>query len=201
MNHAPLHQRAFNRSLELLSDAVGHWQLRRIGVQLGEGVRTMGLPIVSRHAESSIELGARVVLCSASRWTALGVAHPVVLRTLRTGARLRIGGATGISGGSICAAVAVDIGERCLIGADVLISDTDFHPVEPVGRHGNANWAEIGCRPVRIGNNVFIGSRAVILKGVDIGDGSVIGAGAVVTRSVPANSIAAGNPARVIRTL
>ena len=55
--------------------------------------------------------------------------------------------------------------------------------------------------PIKLGNNVFIGNNAIILPGVTIGENSVIGAGSVVTKSIPANSVAAGNPCRVIRTL
>jgi acetyltransferase-like isoleucine patch superfamily enzyme len=112
---------------------------------------------------------------------------------------LRIGRDTGISGGSFCAAVALHIGERCLIGADVTISDTDFHAIEPEGRSTHTGWSRIRSAAVRIGNDVFIGARAVILKGVEIGDGAVIGAGSVVTRSVPPRGLAVGNPARCIR--
>lgn len=193
--------RAFDRGLQLASHALGMAQARAAGVQLAAGVRFMGPPIIGRCAASSIALGERVVLCSWSRWTALGVSHPVVLRTLTPGATIRIGRDTGISGGSFCAAVGLDIGERCLIGADVMISDTDFHAIAPEGRHANADWALIRSERVRIGNDVFIGARSVILKGVEIGDGAVIGAGSIVTRSVPARSVAAGNPAVVLREI
>jgi maltose O-acetyltransferase len=75
--------------------------------------------------------------------------------------------------------------------------DSDFHALSPeLRREGLPATA-----PVHIEENVFIGSGVRILKGVTIGSGSVIGSGAVVTRSVPERSVAAGNPARVIRTL
>lgn len=174
---------------------VGARSLRYAGVDVAAGVQALGRPIVERFADSIITIGARTVLCSAARWTALGVSHPLILRTLRPGARIRIGAETGISGGSICAVSSVEIGSRCLLGADVVIVDTDFHAIEPRGRRSNTDWSLIGCAPVHIGDDVFIGARAVILKGVSIGDGAVIGAGAVVTRSVPEGIIVAGNPA------
>lgn len=183
------------------SELLGRRGLRRAGVELASGVRALGSPIVECAPGSGIEIGDRVVLCSSSRWTALGVAHPVVLRTLQPGARIRIGADTGISGASICAAMSVQIGSRCLLGADVLVADTDFHAVEPSGRRFNTNWAEIGCAPVRIGDDVFVGARAVILKGVCVGNGAVVGAGAVVTRSVPPGAIVAGNPAVAVGTV
>jgi maltose O-acetyltransferase len=78
--------------------------------------------------------------------------------------------------------------------------DTDFHPLSPVNRI-SAKAEDASCAPVFIGRNVFVGANSLILKGVTIGDNSVIGAGSVVTSSIPENVIAAGNPCRVIRAL
>lgn len=89
----------------------------------------------------------------------------------------------------------VTIGPDALIGTNVEITDSDFHGVDPARRRGNRH--EVA--PVTIGRNVWIGSNARILKGVTIGDNSVIGNGSVVTRDVPADVVAAGVPARVIR--
>ena len=193
--------RVVDKLLLVSAHAMGVARARAAGVDVSAGVRLMEPAIIGRCAGSSITLDEHVVLCSWSRWTALGVSHPIVLRTLFPGATLRIGRNTGISGGSFCAAVTLEIGERCLIGADVMVSDTDFHAIEPEGRNTNADWALIRSRKVRIGNDVFIGARSVILKGVEIGDGAVIGAGSVVTRSIPARTIAAGNPARCLREI
>jgi acetyltransferase-like isoleucine patch superfamily enzyme len=197
MNWERLPERVEDKLAQLVTNALGRRRLKRAGVELAASARAMGRPVVSRCADSRIVVEEGVVLCSASRWTALGVAHPVVLRTLQPGAVLHIGRDTGISGGSFCAARSLRIGQRCLIGADVLIADTDFHALAPALR--DAGWDAIGCAPVHIGDDVFIGARAVILKGVRIGDGAVVGAGAVVTRSVPAGAVVAGNPAMVVR--
>lgn len=147
-----------------------------------------------------VTIGDRVNLCSSSRFTALGVARPVILRTLSAGATLAIGKDSGLSGTTICAALSVRIGERCLLGADVMITDTDFHQLSPVGRRYSS---EMNARtePVEIEDDVFIGARVIILPGVRIGVGSVVGAGSVVTRDIPAYSVCVGNPARVIRNL
>jgi acetyltransferase-like isoleucine patch superfamily enzyme len=188
-------------ALMKLNLPLARWRIRLAGARCAATVRALGTPIVHCSPGSSLEIEDDVVLCSWSRWTALGVAHPVILRTLRSGARLRIGRGTGISGGSFCAAIELDIGERCLIGADVVISDTDFHALTPAGRRNDADWSQIASAAVRIGNDVFVGTRVTILKGLEIGDGAVIGAGAVVTRSVPAGAIVAGNHARVVGTI
>lgn len=166
---------------------------------MGPGVKVMRQPIFERVEGSRIDVGARSVLCSDPSGTALGVRAPVILRTLANGASIEIGDDAGISGGVICAAVLVRIGQRCLIGADCMIFDTDFHPSEPENRrYAKPDWPRIS-RPVVIGNDVFLGARATITKGVTIGDGAIVGAGSVVTRDVPAGAVVAGNPARILR--
>lgn len=175
--------------------------LRASGVEVAEKVQIQGWPIVSMAKDSSIKIGARCVICSDSGINALGVNHPVVLRTLSPGAEIVIGEDTGLSGGSICAAKSVQIGAGCLIGANVTLADTDFHAVNPNNRRYNKNPAEIAVAPIVIEDNVFIGADVFVVKGVRIGRNSVIGAGSVVTRDVPENAIAAGNPAKVIRLL
>lgn len=139
------------------------------------------------------------MLISVSFATALGVNHPIVLRTLSREAEIEIGSHVGISGGSICAARSIVIGDGTMIGANVTITDTDFHSLSPQRR---ADEGDMGIsNPVKIGKSVFIGTNAIILKGVNIGDNSVIGAGSIVTKSIPPNVIAAGNPCRAIRVL
>lgn len=175
--------------------------LRAAGVEMGENVQIQGWPIVSLAEDSHIRIGARCVLCSDSQINALGINHPVVLRTMRPGAEIVIGEDTGISGGSICAAGSIRIGAGCLIGANVTLADSDFHAIRPANRRYNRNPDEIAVAPIVIGDNVFIGADAFVLKGVAIGKNSVIGAGAVVTRDIPPNTIAAGNPAKVIKLI
>jgi maltose O-acetyltransferase len=91
----------------------------------------------------------------------------------------------------------IRLGEQALVGSDVVIYDSDFHDLHP-GRRRSGTPA---TAPVELGRNVFVGDRVIILKGVAIGENTVIGAGSVLVRSIPANVIAAGNPARVIRPL
>jgi acetyltransferase-like isoleucine patch superfamily enzyme len=177
-------------------------KLRRLHVHLGSGVIFYGSPIVSmEEGRGEITIGTDCVLCSVSEYTALGVNHPVVLRTLRPGAVIKIGDNTGMSGATICAAVSIVVGSNVLLGANVTIVDTDFHAVKPKDRRQNDNPDDISSKPVIIGNNVFIGMNTLVLKGSRIGENSVIGAGSIVIGEIPANVIAAGNPARVIKTL
>jgi acetyltransferase-like isoleucine patch superfamily enzyme len=88
--------------------------------------------------------------------------------------------------------MSVYIGADCKIGRDVIIMDTDQHSVD---------GDNMQVKPVCIEDRVWLGSRAMVLKGVSIGHDSVIGAGAIVTKSVPPFSVVVGPAARVIRTL
>lgn len=90
----------------------------------------------------------------------------------------------------------VRIGDNAFIGPNVSIY-TACHPLDPETRNKLVEWAE----PVTIGDNVWIGGSTTILPGVRIGNNVVIGAGSVVTRSVPDNVVVAGNPARILKSL
>ena len=172
-----------------------------MGVKLGENVRFYGLPIVRMTKGSSIRIGDRAVLCSDSRFTDLGVNHPVVLRTLGADAQIVIGNDSGISGGSLCDALSVKLGQECLLGANATITDTDFHAIKPDGHRFNISHQDIAVAAVKIEDNVFIGTGAVVLKGVCVERKGVVGAMSVVSKSVGMNEIWAGNPAVFIREI
>lgn len=125
--------------------------------------------------------------------------------------RCTVGDFTLLNGALVMAEEKIDIGSYCLISWGVGIADSDFHPLEPAQRLIDAQALapffkdrpprpKLTTAPVKICDNVWIGMNAVILKGVAIGDNSVVAAGAVVTKSVPANTIVAGNPAVVVKT-
>ena len=111
---------------------------------------------------------------------------------------IEIGDGTGMSNVMIAAHEKVSIGKDCSLGAGCKIMDTDFHALDLRDRKANINTLH---KPVKIGNGVFIGTEAIICKGVTIGDESIVGAGAVVTKNIPAGEIWAGNPAKFIRKL
>lgn len=114
-------------------------------------------------------------------------------------AKLHIGNNVGMSSTRIWVHNSVIVGNNVKIGACVLITDTDVHPIDSIARR----FSNIGTKsaPVVIEDDVWIGAHSIILKGVTIGARSIIGAGSVVTRSVPADCVAAGNPCRVIKFL
>src|SRR5581483_1819017 len=105
------------------------------------------------------------------------------------GALIRIGDGTYLNRNTeIVAARSVTIGHHCMIARDVIIMDTDQHQLPD---------SELLIHPVELGNWIWIGARAIILKGVRIGNGAVIGAGSVVTKDVASSTVVAGVPARV----
>jgi acetyltransferase-like isoleucine patch superfamily enzyme len=102
-----------------------------------------------------------------------------------------------MTGGVLCAAERIVIGNHVSVGANSTIIDTDFHPLSASERH--IDPAQGKTAAVNIEDDVFIGMNCLILKGVTIGQGSVVGAGSVVTRDVPPCTIVAGNPASFVR--
>jgi maltose O-acetyltransferase len=123
-----------------------------------------------------------------------GTLVPIELVTYTSG-RIEIGDHTFINyGSSIAARASVKIGSYCHLGHYTFVMDNDQHDVV---RH----WQLPQSDPVVIEDNVWIGSKAVILPGVRIGSHAVIGAGSIVTKDIPPRCVAAGNPARVLRHL
>ncbi|GAA2393820.1 sugar O-acetyltransferase [Dactylosporangium salmoneum] len=113
------------------------------------------------------------------------------------GSHLHIGARTFINFGLMALDVAqIRIGEDVMMGPNVQLL-TPTHPIDPEPRR--AKWE--AALPITIGDNVWIGGMAVICPGVTIGNNSVIGAGSVVTKDIPADVVALGNPARVIKSV
>ncbi len=158
---------------------------------LRSGFETTGRVTVERQVRLSVTDGGSATLdtgVSVDRFAAIIVKHG----RLEIGARSYVG-----IGSVICARDQITIGADCLIAEYVSIRDQDH-------RFGEGLiFAQSGftTAPITIGNNVWIGAKTTVTKGVSIGDNVVIGANSVVTRDIPANSVAAGIPARVIRKI
>jgi carbonic anhydrase/acetyltransferase-like protein (isoleucine patch superfamily) len=115
---------------------------------------------------------------------------------------LRIGSHTQVGGGcTIAVAKQVTIGRHCLLAGGIWIADSNGHSTDPAARLAGLPPRPEEIRPVTIGDNVWIGSNAMILPGVTVGDGSVIAAHSVVRSDVPPYSIVAGNPAVKVKDL
>jgi acetyltransferase-like isoleucine patch superfamily enzyme len=133
------------------------------------------------------------------------------LLTFGHGGKIRIGEWCYVGEGTrIWSALNITIGDRVLIAHNVNILDSLTHPIDAASRHrqfrmivtsGHPEQIELDEQPVHIHSDTWIGANAIILRGVTIGAGGIVGAGAVVTRNVSAYSMVAGNPARCIREL
>ena len=115
------------------------------------------------------------------------------------GATLTIGNNVGMSSTRLWIHESARIGNNVKIGGCVLITDTDAHPMDYMARRSSNEGTK--SAPVVIEDDVWVGAHCIILKGVTIGARSIIGAGSVVTKSIPADCVAAGNPCRVIKSL
>jgi acetyltransferase-like isoleucine patch superfamily enzyme len=153
----------------------------------------VGRPLVRAHRGSTLNFSKRVRIISALGGNPVSGNPQSRFVTMTKNAILDVGEDVGISSSGICAALEIRIGEGTIIGADSLITDTDFHCAINNWRWNNDVAST--ARPVIIGRGCFIGARSIILKGVRLGDGTIVAAGAVVTKDVPSGFMAIGNPA------
>lgn len=164
--------------------------LRR--VKLGKRCKFYGMTYLQRAIGARISIGDNCQFRSKPHSNRIGINHQCIVATMSTDAEIAIGYNCGFSGTTITAFSSIKIGNNVRCGSNTIISDSDWHNDDP--RSG-------GSKPVVIEDNVWIGYNATIWKGVTIGRNSVIGANSVVTKDVPADVVAAGNPCRAIRAL
>ncbi len=119
-----------------------------------------------------------------------------VLITYTPDSRITVGSGTRLNGAGIMAYTQIDIGPRCILGSTIVF-DSDFHPLDPAHRHDSD--APVSCAPIQIGENVWLGGQSAVLKGVTVGENSVVAFRAVASGAVPPNVVVAGNPAKIVK--
>ena len=179
--------------------------LRLQKVKYGKKLLLKGVPLIINHGKS-IEIGDYVTIKSSIFSNLAGLYSRSIVVARTRSAAIKIGNNVGMSGATIYARRGIYIGDNTQIGANCKILDNDFHPLDfnsrnILSRERNEAEIEIPSKEIYIGANCFIGCNSIILKGTKLGDGSVVGAGAVVAGEFPSNSVIVGNPARVIRTI
>jgi acetyltransferase-like isoleucine patch superfamily enzyme len=184
--------------LRMLPNFLWQWELALIGVRSASPPILCGRPFVSRLEGSEISLGREVRIDSSKRANPLGGEKPCVLRTMTPSAKIVLGDCVGLSSATLVCGNSIRIGSDTLLGAGCMILDNDFH-VPSEGFAWKTEYSS-NSRPVSIGRGCFVGARAIILKGVTLGDRVVVGAGAVVTRSFPSGSVIGGNPATLLHS-
>ena len=167
------------------------------GISLGKNYAFYGKTYFNRFPNSKIIIGNNARFRSSFRSNFIGLNRHCMISTMRKDAVLEIGDNVGLSGTVIGCAKHIKIGDHVLGGGNAIITDYDWHPII---RHKNTN-EPVEAKPVIIEDYVWLGLNSIVLKGVTIGAHSVIGANSVVTKSIPANVIAAGNPCKVIKEL
>ena len=174
--------------------------LKLTRVKYGKGLDLKGIPLIFNKKDAELLIGDNCIIKSSVLSNLVGLYSRTIIVTRVEGAKIVIGNNVGISGATIYARKEISIGDNTNIGGNVKILDNDFHPIEVEARLRD-DKEKIGTAPVRIGKSCFIGCNALILKGTELGDNCVVGAGAVVCGKFESNSVIAGNPARIIRKL
>jgi len=167
------------------------------GIKYGKSNIFYGTPILRRYPISSISIGSNCRFRSDKLSNIIGIARPCTLATFNINAKIDIGDNSGFSGTIICAANHITIGSKVLCGANTLITDFDWHHIDPGKRH----MSDGVSLPIIIEDNVWLGINVIVLKGTKIGKNSIIGANSIVTSDIPSNVVAAGNPCIVINNL
>jgi len=183
----------------LLSGAVSSFLYKLIygnSFTIKQGAKIWGRYRVLILGNGSIEIGKRFHCVSDSNRSLITLFSPVQLTAFDQG-RIIIGDNVGLNGTAITSIKKISIGDETMIAPNTIIVDSDFHNPWPPDQRwiGKADGME-----VNIGKRVWIGMNVIILKGVEIGDNSIIAAGSVVTDNIEANCVAAGNPARKVKS-
>lgn len=165
-------------------------------IRVGKASIFRGRPIFWRHPTARIYIGDHCIFNSAEWSNTIGLNRRCNISATRD-AEISIGNNSGFSGTVIAASKSISIGSHVLCGGNCTIVDTDRHPL---GKEARLRKEDAQALPIIIEDDVFLGMNVTVLKGSHIGKGAVIAANSVVTGKIPADVIAAGSPAKVIKT-
>lgn len=186
------------------------WYFHRKGIVFGNNMMAYNKVYLTgyyRSGSGTITIGNNFHLTSGDGINPISRNIRACIHLGSPKAIITIGDQVGMSSPCIRIQEKLTIGNHVNIGGNCTIYDTDAHPIDYLARRGgkiinlNDPNTTVQCAPVTIEDDVWIGANCIILKGVTIGARSVIGAGSVVTKSIPADCIAAGNPCKVIKSL
>lgn len=182
--------------------AVGLWsyvawiQLKAHGVRcIGRGLCVKGRLHVFTRRNNSITIGENLMMVSRFRSNPVGIVNPCVLDTLM-GGKILIGNNVGMSGVVLSSRSSITVGNHVMLGGNVRVFDHNYHSLSAECRRDiRMDRQDVRTAPVLIGDDVLVGTNAMILKGVSIGNRAIVAAGAVVVKDIPAGEIWGGNPA------
>ena len=177
-------------------------------IKYGKNFRVFNHLYLKIHVGALVQIGNNCTIMSGAGLNPLS-------RNIKTciyvgkKATLKLGNDVGISSSTLWVKESVSIGKSVAIGADCIIMDTDAHNLdwkircsEETNEYGESvDMVTAASAPIVIEDNVLVGARCIILKGVTIGARSIIGSGSIVTKDIPSDCIAAGNPCKVIKSI
>lgn len=164
-----------------------------------KNIQTNGVPIIGVHKYGRMIIGSHFRMNNGILHNQIGRNQRCIFKVEKN-AQLEIGSNVNMSSTAIVCCEKITIKDNVSIGGNVTIYDTDFHSLKVSERTKIVEDLSLRVtKPIVIEENVFIGAHCTILKGVTIGKNAIIGAGSIVTKSVPANEIWGGNPAKIIR--
>lgn len=198
----------YSNIARIIQNKLNRNRLKRRGVELSRNSCFLGRIYLDVSLYAHVQIGDNVVFTNGGGTNPLCGNINGAIKASKNSV-LIIGPNTGISSAHIWAKEKIIIGSHVDIGADCIIMDNDCHSLDWSIRQNKdidvsgeyIDYANSKSAPIIIEDNVLIGARSIILKGVTIGARSIIGAGSVVTRDIPSDCIAAGNPCKVLKSL
>lgn len=172
---------------------------------LGNGVqykefRTGGIPYVMVARNGKMEIGNNFSMNNGINHNPIGCPQPCTF-FVDNDSKITIGDNVGISQAALIALADITIGNNVKIGGGASLYTSDFHSIDPETRASSEDFRHRKSAPINVCDNAFIGAHSIILKGVTIGEAAIVGAGSVVTKSIPPREIWAGNPAKFVRKI
>ena len=192
--------RIFREKISHIFDIIACWWLFKGNNVHIKNFNTHGIPYIMVARGGKMSIGKNFMMNNGMKGNPIGCFNKCTFFVDRN-ATLKIGNNVGISQTALIAIEEINIGNNVKIGGGSYLYTSDFHSLDPIIRNSKEDLVKRKSAPIILEDNVFIGAHSIILKGVHIGKNSIIGAGSIVTKSIPANQIWAGNPARFIKNI
>lgn len=186
-----------NRIRNRLTKYVNIVRFHLYGIETGDNFVVHGMPYIRLFKSAKVRIGSNFYMSNGLNINALSSNRRGSIYATDN-AEIIIGNNVGMSSCVLWCHEKISIGDNVKIGANCVLIDTDSHSLDPVKRRSPLTDGGISS-PITIGNDVFIGMNCIVLKGVTIGDRTIVGAGSVVTNSIPNDCVVAGNPAKIIK--
>jgi len=171
------------------------------GVEFSNDFVSMGIPIINVNLKGKFSIGKNFRMHNGQYYNTIGRQQACYF-IVGKDAQLIIGNNVGVSSAAFVCYNKIVINDDVKIGGNVVIYDSDFHSLDPNERNSIPEIKHnVQNKPVIINKGAFIAAHVTILKGVEIGENSIVGAGSVVTKNIPANELWGGNPAKFLRKL